>query len=413
MTRNHWYPLGFFGISFVSTLYTQWIVFFHAEKANSSLHISIGTVLFFGFLLQGMWSPIVGHWSDHTPHALGNKRYIGIVATLPLIVLFFIIWHQTNDLVIIGMMLTYNLLFATILQAFMSMLPSVEPDDKKRVSLTLIGAVLAIVAAMAALVLGAYFVETFGFTGLGVAGSLALFCTIALPLLFLKSSRQTPTRVDDGFVPHLITHTVELLKTRQIVCFILGNGLTLLVCTTLTILIPFISAAVFESSPDFTLILNACLAIGMTLALTLLALLAKKLDIMKLQRTLLITASCVLFGLVSTQWLDVGVVWLKILWLVGFGFLGFIVLGAFVAPPLILASMAEKENKGRQGLLFGLNGLTVNIGNAIGAAASAYVLVDLVDISDVDRVLWVMSFAALAALMAVILLQLSISTDHS
>ncbi|MCG8668412.1 MAG: MFS transporter, partial [Pseudomonadales bacterium] len=249
--KNFFYPLGFFGISFISTVYTQWIVYFYSQQDfGSSPWPTVGTVLFIGFIVQGLWSPIIGHWSDHAKHLLGSKKSIVLIASISMSSIFFFLWRQEEHLTLIAMMLIYNILFVSIMQPLLAMLPTIETNPDKRVKLTLVGAVLAIAATIGALVIGAQIKSTYGYNGLGTSGFAVLLFSIVIPMMIAKVPQQSSTTQDQNFISHFFKQSLSLLKTRDVSAYIAGNGLTLGICMTLTILIPFIAEDRFSHQPN-------------------------------------------------------------------------------------------------------------------------------------------------------------------
>ena len=61
-------------------------------------------------------------------------------------------------------------------------------------------------------------------------------------------------------------------------------------------------------------------------------------------------------------------------WLVGFGLLGYLALATMALPSLLVARLAARDGKGREGLFVSLNGGAVAFGNAIGAFLASTLL---------------------------------------
>ena len=91
MNRNHLYPLGFFGIAFGSTLFNQWILYFHVPPSMGETQKTtlIGIFLMLGFVIQGLSNPFIGIWGDRLVHPWGKRRPFVLLGVFPLGAVFF------------------------------------------------------------------------------------------------------------------------------------------------------------------------------------------------------------------------------------------------------------------------------------------------------------------------------------
>lgn len=399
-TSNISYPLGFLGISIINTLFTQWIVYYHAEKGlHSGTIIGVGTVLFVGYVFQGILSPLIGHWVDH--NRLNRKKII-LLATFPLAAIFYSLFKATSFYISAPLMLLFNLFFVLMIQPYMSLLPTIEPDKDRRVIFSLIGALLAVGGAILALSIAPIMLNKFSFDGISWMGAIALIGAVWVPILFITNPHQTYAKGDTAsFSRAFLKFSRKVYGKRPVRLFLLGNGMTFIVVQAMTILTPFVSNNVLGKDSTFTLNLNIALSVGMLASTITLIVFSKKLDMLKLQAFLTKLCSIVLFFLcVSTLLLEADT--LVVIWVIAYGLLGAIVLGAMVCPPLILSQFNDEDPGGNEGLLFGLNGFGINVGNAIASQVVALLLFHHIGGDTEKQVLYVLVFALLAAIISAI-----------
>lgn len=366
--RNAVYPIGFFGIMFFTTLFTQWIVYFHAPPGRdpsapagaAGAPPALAAILLAGWVIQGILNPIVGAASDRLRPRSGGKRVLVLLGALPLAGAFFALWIPWDAPVAPLRILIYAAIVPFVVQPYISLLPAIATSAEERLRLTLAGAVLGLGAAGAALVGGAGILEVASFPGLGAAGAAAIAATIFLPALVIREPA-TPVREMPARGTGTLAATVRLLGHGGLAAFLAGNFLLVLAVTTLTMVGPFVTEAVLGRGRDYNVVVNAFLFAGMLLSIPLLGRLAKRSSHLRvMQAGAAAGAALAAAGLLGAR------LSLPLWWALFFG-LGFPTLAAIAVPPLILSRMADREERGADGLIFGLNGLGVNFGCAAAA----------------------------------------------
>ncbi len=157
--RNELYPLGFFGLLFVNTLFNQSIVFSHSSGSGT------GALLLSGFVLQGLANPAVG--SDWVRRRFGSRRLVFVLSAPALLLVDAALWWPGAPMVLAPL---YCFAYAAVTQPYLALLPAVARDEKTRLRFTLVGALCALLAAAAALLLGPAVIARFGFEGLATIG---------------------------------------------------------------------------------------------------------------------------------------------------------------------------------------------------------------------------------------------------
>lgn len=365
MNRNDLFPIGFFGMAFLNTIFTQWIVYYHAPPDQSSNYV--GTVLLVGFLLQGLMNPFIGMWADRLQHPWGKRRPFILLGLFPLIIVFFSIWVTKNPIISTILILLYGQLFMTVSQPYTSLLPNLAPTQNIRLRYSMVGIILAILSAGIALICGPYWIQGDAFYKLGLIGGLIIFFTMGIPAFFFREGEYPPYQER----PPVFKEMALVLKRPAIKFYVVGIGTLMVGVNSLTVLSPYIAEAILQKERTYTSVLNSFIFVGIILTLIFVALMGKKISFFKLigYSSLLSALALGIMGWNSFS----GQISLPIWW-VGFVAVGFMVLAAMIAPPLILAQFADDDGKGRDGLFFGLNGLGVHFGNATSSQLTVLLL---------------------------------------
>jgi Na+/melibiose symporter-like transporter len=177
--RNELYPLGFLGLLFVNTLFNQWIVFSHSSGGGT------GALLLAGFTLQGLANPGIGHGSDWVRRRFGSRRWVFLISAPALLLINAGLWWPGAPTVLAPL---YCVAYSMVMQPYLALLPAVAADEKTRLRLTLEGAVFALLAAAAALLVGPWAISRFGFEGLAAIGCGVLVVVLIIPLLLVKEA---------------------------------------------------------------------------------------------------------------------------------------------------------------------------------------------------------------------------------
>ncbi len=402
--RFKWlYPLGFFAFAFINTLFTQWIIFFHAPADAHNLPGGaglFGTVLLSGFVLQALLNPLIGAVSDRTRHRWGRRRPFILIGAPLLGVVFYGLWFAKSMPLAVLSILLYCSLFVSVVQPYSALLPTLAPSKSVRVKYSLSGALLAVCAAGLALVGGPLIIERTSFQSLGVLGICVLLCFVFFPMLLVKeegndhpvnglselNESSTKNRPANGFTTHqagqadhalhfrsIGNHIGDLLKQRNVFLFILGNGAATAFITTLSLSTPYLNEALLGRPREYAGILNGFLFAGMILSAALFAVFWRRIHFIRL-----FTFCMAMGGGVSL--LIGGVSFFTSLqhrlfiWWMTFGVVGMVLLISLVSPPLILSRFIDMDGGSREGLFFGMNGMAVNLSNALAYQISALLL---------------------------------------
>jgi glycoside/pentoside/hexuronide:cation symporter, GPH family len=357
------YPLGFFALAFLDTLFTQWAVYFHTESGAATATTArwVGAALLVGYALQGTLNPLIGAASDRLRHPLGRRRPFVILGAPAVAFAFAGVWLAGGAL---GLWLIplYCAAFTLVAQPYTTLLPTIAPTEQVRVRLAVAGSVLGFVAAGIALVSGPLLIEAGSFSALALAGFAVAWLGLLLPALLLREPILAPSPPTVG--PFLASARAIMAK-RPVALFLAGNVCLLAAVGALTMVSPFVPELLLGRERAYTGVLNGWLFGGMVATLPLMMRLSRRANPASIMAAASFAGAAVLAVVSALVWRGAAAMWI---WWVGYGLLGATVLMALAGPPLVLSRFAERDGLRREGLIFGLNGMiAVGGGKALAA----------------------------------------------
>lgn len=390
-TRAAIYPLGFFALALLDTLFTQWAAYFHTEGARATPASAryVGLVLLVGYALQGALNPVIGAVSDGLRHRSGRRRPFILVGAPLLAFAFAAVWSVGGGpgLALIPL---YCAAFTLVAQPYTTLLPAIAPVEEKRVRLMLAGSVLGFVAAGAALVGGPALLELASFSALAAAGFAAAWLFLFVPALLLREP--APEHTTAAPRGSFFASAKELLRTRPVRLFLFGNMCLFAGVGLLTMLSPFIPETLLGRERAYTGVLNAWIFGGMIGVLPVFFRLAGRAHPADMMAASAAAGAVVLAAVSGAVGAGAAPLWL---WWVAYLLLGATVLMALAGPSLVLSRLAERDGRGREGLLFGLSGtISVGAGRAIAAAAMGLLLGGLLPLGTASGALAAMALAS-------------------
>lgn len=386
---NELYPLGFFGLLFTNTLFNQWIVYSNGQRR-------VGAVMLVGYVLQGLANPLLGLAGDRLRASFGTRRPLSLLAAPLMLGVFFSLWSDTAPVVLV---LAYCLLFTTVMQPYLALLPSVAATPQLRLRMTLTGSFFGLAASGAALLAGPLLVQRLGFGALAKVGAAVFVTTLLVPLLVVREAKVNPADARGKGSP---AELFEVLRRPAVARFVLGSLLLTATLMALVVSGPFVAGAVLHEPQSATAVLNGFLVAGMLVAVGLLAKLGKRvapLSLMRAGATVGVSVLVVLGGVTLLEPSHLS--WA--LCAAGFFVLGYLALSVLALPSLVVAKLADEDGKGREGVFFGLSGIATGFGNAVGAFTASSLLPlarDAADPTGLQATLIVAAVLAVTALFA-------------
>ncbi len=211
-----------------------WLLYFYLPPEGQGISLVplafYGIVILIARIVNATVTPPIGYWSDNLRSKWGRRIPFMFIASLPLVILFFLLWtppvqgESMTNLIYLGVILVFfNIAQNLVIIPLGSLLPELADTDRHRVRLTawsasfqLIGIILA---GVAGLLIGR----------LGYVSMALIFGAIILPLLYLpfsvlreKPGRQIEAEHRIGFLQSIritITNRAFLMLTATGICF--------------------------------------------------------------------------------------------------------------------------------------------------------------------------------------------------
>lgn len=364
---NWLYPLGFLGFGFANALFIQWLIYFHSPPGQESSFI--GLILLITYTLQGVLNPIVGLVADRIRHPLGRRRPFILLGSLPLAIAFYFVWLWRTFWVSFLIISLYGILFVLVVQSFVAILPSIAPTKELQVKYSLAGGVVSLLASGCALILGPMILENYSYEAFGILGGMGIVLTMTLPALFIRELDLA--EVQEQSNQNFWHDARDMLQKKVFVYFFLGNSAVVFMVVSLAIILPYLTEGLLLQPRSYMSVLNGFVFAGVILTVIIIARLGDKINYIKLMAFMSILVACLLVSHgFASFYLQVPLfIWQGSLILMG----GFI-LSSMMAPNVVLSEFSKLDGQGREGLIFGLNGLTVSCASGLASQLSERLL---------------------------------------
>jgi GPH family glycoside/pentoside/hexuronide:cation symporter len=154
------YGMGQLGVTIPSFFLSTYIFVFYSPLHGEVLisASAVGTAVFLGTLVQALANPFVGNWSDKLSHKIGRRRFFIITGSVPLSLLFALVWLPPFKGMLMAFILSFyligfNFLFAYVVLPYLALIPEISTESNDRVLLTTISAYFSIFGIILASVL--------------------------------------------------------------------------------------------------------------------------------------------------------------------------------------------------------------------------------------------------------------------
>jgi GPH family glycoside/pentoside/hexuronide:cation symporter len=182
----------------------------------------------------------IGYWSDHLHSRWGRRLPFMFSASLPLLVIFVLLWSppvmgvSMVNLFYLGLMLVlFNVTQALVIIPLGALLPELAVLDKHRVRLTMWSSIFQFLGVVMASLAGPL-IDRFGFTRMALIFAVFIFPLLYLPFLTLREQpgRQIDAKQRFGFLQSLQTtlkNRAFLILSLAGICFWMATTFVMLV----------------------------------------------------------------------------------------------------------------------------------------------------------------------------------------
>lgn len=366
LNTNIVFPLGYFPITFLAIVYSQWFIYVHVQEQGSPSEIHPAWILATAYFLQAILSPITGHLSDRLFHWAGSRKPLLIIASPLLAFCFFHLWSPNLNLI---MVLIYSFVYMFTTQTYLSLLPRLTSNGHYRTLLAMLGSLVAMAATVAALSLAPYCITHYSITTLAWCGALFTLLGLIPPSAIY---RVDPQMQFEASFPHKKQSLREIgttLYRSGFWRFLLANFFIYTCSVALTMMSPFFVVDIIGLPKDYFLIMNISIALGMILGVLLLTLLQRRFGTIQLYQWMVIMELMVLTaGALKLQQV---VLFDGLPWPMIFFATGVFMISTMSLPPLIIAQFIDRIKSKSDATLFALNGSAINLGSCFAALSMA------------------------------------------
>jgi GPH family glycoside/pentoside/hexuronide:cation symporter len=211
-----------------------WLLYFYLPPQGQGVSLVplafYGIVILIARIVNAVITPPIGYWSDNLRSKWGRRLPFMFIASLPLVIAFFLLWkppipgESITNLIYLGAVLVlFNISQNLVIIPLGSLLPELAETDRHRVRLTAWSASFQLVGVILAGTAG-LIISRFGYINMAL-----IFAAIILPLLYLpffvlreKSGRQIEAEKRMGFLESIrttITNRAFLMLTATGICF--------------------------------------------------------------------------------------------------------------------------------------------------------------------------------------------------
>ncbi len=194
------FSLGQIGYNVPGFFLPLYIFTFYAPSVGTKIvpYYLVGLAVGLGTIVQGIANPLIGHWSDRATYRTGRRRFFIITGTIPLSILFFLIWVPVSTSYFQAALLLiysvgFNFFFAYVVLPYLSLIPELASTIMHRVKLTTIMGYFAIIGIVLANIIPLLTLETFGY---GLAGLIisVIMLTVFLIVFFTTEEVNDPKK---------------------------------------------------------------------------------------------------------------------------------------------------------------------------------------------------------------------------
>lgn len=256
------YLIGAIGIQLTTTMVAEWAAIFYSPPRGSGRTIFIGIGLATAMLVIGQFfnavaAPIVGIWSDRTRSRLGRRRPFLILGSLPLALVFFLIWsppvpktHIVNFIWGMVFIILYFWAITAVMIPYIAMMPEIARTTQGRVKLGVFNALGMIIGLVLGITSGVL-ISSIGikWTAL-IFGAVTLIC-FQITGWTIKERYVLKEEKESQSLKDVFERLAGTLKNRPFLIFFLASMIFNLGFYVIQIVLPDFTIVILKKNEDF------------------------------------------------------------------------------------------------------------------------------------------------------------------
>ncbi len=267
------YSMGGLALNLANLAISQWLLKLYVPSKD---HALVGSILFsliflLGRVTDGVTEPLIGFVSDHWRSKRGRRMPFIIFGLLPVAAVSFLLWtppfpHEQswiNGVYIFVFVQLFFILWSTVANPYMSLLPEMTTDLKERVDISAMQAVFFMVGTFVFVALGPV-KEAFGWIGIGVVLFIATVISFLPTILFIRqkpSDRGAAARERFRF-GMIYTWAGTTFKNPAFIWYLAATALFWFSLNLFIIIVPFWNQYILGQTDDKVALLMAPLLVA-------------------------------------------------------------------------------------------------------------------------------------------------------
>lgn len=364
------YSTGGFALNLANLAISQWLMKLYVPSIKTALisPVLFSLIFLLGRVTDGITEPLIGYLSDNYRSKRGRRLPFIMFATIPVALVSFLLWtppfpgqyHWLNGIYVFVMVQLFFILWSTLANPYMSLLPEFTSDLKERVNISTMQAVFLMLGTLAFGAMGAV-KETFGWVGIGAVLFIATIISFLPTIVFIKrpSSLEHRQESEKFRLVTILQWAKTTFKNKAFVLLLSATSLFWFSLNMIILLVPFWSQYILGNTDDKVVLIMAPVLGANILFFFVFNILSKKFGKYLLFLVVLGGAAIVmpLLALVGKM----QIVSLMLQTQVIMGLIGVFMSGFIMLPFAILADVIDYDEvltgKRREGIYFGVQAI--------------------------------------------------------
>ena len=278
--RDFFYGIGNTGLAIVNIVVQTWLIYFFAPPEGRVLLPAtlVGSIWFFGRIVDAVADPLVSNWTDRLSSPLGRRLPFLFLTSLPLAAVMFLLFFEplfSGPAVLSGIVLAvllglFYFLFTAYAVPYLALIPDLSAERAGRLNLSTSSALFNLVGTAAAMILCGMLLGIFGGSGFSakafvpvmlIMAGAAFLTFILTPAGLLKYRREGASSTSLNVFSAMRT----VFKNKAFLIYVFGMNVFWGGFIIINVSVPYYVTTLMGESADFTSI-----ALGCTLGVALL-----------------------------------------------------------------------------------------------------------------------------------------------
>ncbi len=379
------YGAGASGWVLVDRVLLTWLFFFYVTTPSGAeqplmLPLVFSLMMLAGRVIDAVADPVIARWSDNHRGRLGRRRPFLLVSAVPYVAVFVALFHPpvaerspVNAIYLAVGLALYFTLFTAYVGPYLALLADLSATTADRVDLSTSKAVATLVGAAVALIVSGLLVEAYGLRAMvWILGAAAL----VLLLVPGRIRERRYSRAQPATMP-LVAAVRATLSNRPFLIVLLGANALWFGFNIVSLNVPLYATSLLGLTEGAVAILMGALFGVCLVTFPLVNRLTKRVGLKRVMVSSLVAFALIfplIFRFPSPPFGLTPVVYGTLV----MGLAGVPLAGFFIVPDAIIAAVADLElarsGQRREGMYFGVNGLTLKLNLGISTVVSGALL---------------------------------------